>query len=330
MAGVAERLSGRATRDGAFRQVARWRPVARKELADHLRSTRFAVLALLTAVAAAGTVLAAAGALREGMGDDGPVPVFLRLYTVSGERVPSFVGLLTFLVPLLGVAFGFDAINGERAQRTLPRLLSQPIYRDDVIVGKLVGALAVVGISLAALVLVTGGIGILALGVAPTGADAARLLVWWAVSVVYVGVWLALAMLCSVVVRRPATSALLPLAVWLVLSLFGALLAGVVADAVAPRDDGPDGAVRNIEVQQAVSRAAPTTLYGEATGALLDPRVRTLGLVLPRQAEGALPSTLSLDQSLLLVWPHLVVLVGLVAALFAGAAAIFLRQEVRA
>ncbi len=88
--------------------------------------------------------------------------------------------------------------------------------------------------------------------------------------------------------------------------------------------------MRNIEVQQAVSRAAPTTLYGEATGALLDPRVHTLGLVLPGQADGALPSALPLDQSLLLVWPHLVGLFGLVSALFAVSSYAFLRQEVRA
>jgi ABC-2 type transport system permease protein len=34
-------------------------------------------------------------------------------------------------LPLLGIAFGFDAINNERAERTLPRLLPQPIWRDD-------------------------------------------------------------------------------------------------------------------------------------------------------------------------------------------------------
>lgn len=309
---------------------ARWRTVARKELADHVRSVRFGVLVVLTMIAAVGTVLAAAGALREAMGEGAAVATFLRLYTVGGERLPAFVGLITFVLPLLGIAFGFDAINAERSQRTLPRLLAQPIYRDDVIIGKFVAGLAVVAIVLAALVALTGGTGIVALGVAPAAADVARLVAWWAVSVVYVGVWLALAILCSVVVRRPATSALIPLAVWLVLSLFGALLAGLVADALAPRDAGPAAAVENVETQQTISRIAPSTLYGEASSALLDPRIRSLGVVLPQQTDRALPSELPLDQSLLLVWPHLVVLAGLVVGLFAVAAAAFLRQEVRA
>ena len=329
MARIADRLRTPGQESLRTRHAG-WRPVARKELADHLRSTRFVVLVALIAVAAAGTVAAAAGTLREAMGDEGVVPAFLRLYTVDGQRVPSLVGLLAFLLPLLGVAVGCDAINGERSQRTLPRLLAQPIYRDDVIVGKFIAGLTTVAVVLAALVLLTGGIGILALGVVPTVADAARLAVWWVVSVVYVGVWLAFAILCSVLVRRPATSALIPLALWLALTLFGALLAGLVADVWAPRGAGPDAAIRNVEVQQAVSRAAPSTLYAEATGALLDPRVRALGLVTPMQADRTLPTTLSLDQSLLLVWPHLVVLAGLVVGMFALAAVAFLRQEVRA
>lgn len=308
----------------------RWRAVARKELADHVRSVRFGVLVVLTMVAAVGTVLGAAGALREAMGEGSAVPTFLRLYTVGGQRLPAFVGLITFVLPLLGIAFGFDAVNGERSQRTLPRLLAQPIYRDDVIIGKFVAGLTVVAIVLAALVALTGGTGIVALGVVPAAADAVRLVAWWAVSVVYVGVWLALAILCSVAVRRPATSALIPLAVWLVLSLFGALLAGLVADALAPRAGGPAAAVENVETQQAISRIAPSTLYGEASSALLDPRIRSLGVVLPQQTDRAVPGELPLDQSLLLVWPHLVVLVGLVVGLFAVAAAMFLRQEVRA
>lgn len=321
---------GAAPAPTAERPRGRWRAVVRKELGDHVRSVRFVVLVALTLVAAAGTVLGAASALRAAMGQGGAVPTFLELYTVGGDRLPAFVALITFVLPLLGIAFGFDAINAERSQRTLPRLLAQPLYRDDIIIGKFVAGLTMVAVMLAALVALTGGVGIVTLGTVPTGADVARLVVWWAVSVIYVGVWLALAILCSVLVRRPATSALIPLAVWLVLSLFGALLAGLVADVIAPRDAGPTAAVENVETQQAISRIAPSTLYGEASSALLDPRIRSLGVVLPQQTDRALPSELPFDQSLLLVWPHVIVLVGLVVGLFAIAAATFLRQEVRA
>ena len=43
---------------------------------------------------------------------------------------------------LFQIAFGFDDISGERSEGTLPRLVSQPIYRDDVINGKFAAGLA--------------------------------------------------------------------------------------------------------------------------------------------------------------------------------------------
>ena len=72
------------------------------------------------------------------------------------------------LLPLVGIAFGFDAINGERAQGTLPRLLSQPIHRDDVVNGKFAAGLAVIGLVLVAMLALISGYGLFRLGIVPT------------------------------------------------------------------------------------------------------------------------------------------------------------------
>jgi ABC-2 type transport system permease protein len=57
-------------------------------------------------------------------------------------------------------------------------------------------------------------------------------------------------------------------------------------------------------------------------------------VLLPSQAEqlqtGGVPSPLSIDQSLLLVWPQIVAIVALTVISFAVAYVLFLRQEVRA
>jgi ABC-2 type transport system permease protein len=47
-------------------------------------------------------------------------------------------------------------------------------------------------------------------------------------------------------------------------------------------------------------------------------------------AQEQLPTLLSLDQSILLVWPQIVILTALTVAMFALAYILFLRQEVRA
>ena len=108
-------------------------------------------------------------------------------------------------------------------------------------------------------------------------------------------------------------------------------MASLLAGALAPAaGTAPDALVANARLEQQLTELSPITLYQEATVALLNPSVRTVGVVLPQQADRAIPSTLSIDQSLLVVWPQAVALVALTVLRFAVAYVIFMRQEVRA
>ena len=309
-----------------------WRVVARKELADHLLSGRFIVLMAVLGIATAAAVFAASGGIREvAPNAQGITALFLKLFTVTVEPVPfPLIVFVGFLAPLLGIMFGFDSVNGERSQGTLPRLLSQPIHRDEVILGKFVAGLAVVAIMLTSLVLFVSGIGIFRLGVVPTAAEITRLFVWLVLAVIYVGFWQALATLASVVARRASTSALIPVGVWLVLTLFGAFIFSAVADVVAPNDGSAAGEVANLRAEQTISQLSPITLFQQGSTVLLDPEVRTVGLVTLQQVDRAIISELNLTQSLLVVWPQLALLVAMTAAMFAIAYVAFVRQEVRA
>jgi ABC-2 type transport system permease protein len=320
-------VAAEPTKSRRFEYGHGWRVVAAKEFADHLLSARFAVLIGLLAVAAAGAVFAASGGIRSVAPQAFGVPaLFLKLFTITTEPVPfPLVVFIGFLGPLLGVLFGFDAVNGERTQGTLPRLLSQPIHRDEVILGKFVGGLGVIALMLAALTVFVSGIGIFRLGLAPTLTEVIRLIVWWLVSVVYVGFWQALATLTSVTVRRAATSAMIAAGIWLVLALFGGFIFQAFSQFVA--GDEPDASIR---AEVVISRISPLTLYSESSSVLLDPEQRTAGLVTFGQIDRALQSNLNLGQSLLVVWPQIVGLLAMTAALFAAAYISFMRQEVRA
>lgn len=309
-----------------------WRIVAAKELADHLLSGRFVVLMGVLGIATAAAVFAASGGIRDVAPSAQGIPaLFLKLFTVTADPVPFplilFVG---FLAPLLGIMFGFDAVNGERAQGTLPRLLSQPIHRDEVILGKFVAGLSVVAIMLTALVLFVSGIGIFRLGVVPSAAEVTRLVVWLILAVVYVGFWQALATLGSVVARRASTSALIPVGIWLVLTLFGGFIFSAIAGVISPRDGSQAAEVAYLRTEQTISQASPITLFQQGSTVLLDPEVRTVGLVTLEQVDRAIVSELNLAQSLLVVWPQLVVLLAMTAAMFAITYVAFVRQEVRA
>lgn len=310
-----------------------WRIIARKELADHLRSVRFLILVVLVALAGLAAVHTASGPLRDAAADVADTPsVFLLLFTLSPDRVPAFHEFIGILGPLLGIAFGFDAVNAERAQRTLPRLVSQPIHRDDVINGKFAAAMVVIALALATLMLVVAGYGALRLGIGPTVGDTVRLIAFWAVTVVYVAFWLALAVLLSVLTRRAATAALAAIALWLLLTLFAGLIAGVVTDALRPvSDDAPaEQLLDQARFELSIRRLSPDQLYTDAAGVLLNPSRQSSGLLVLTPEDLALPSALSLDESLSLAWWQVVTLVAGTIIMFVVAYIAFMRQEVRA
>ena len=303
--------------------------VMAKETADHLTSVRLWILEGLILLAAGGAVYAASARIRATVGQD-PF-LFLSLFTLARNPLPSFVVFLGFLVPLVSIALGFDAVNGEHSRRTLSRILAQPIYRDALLIGKFLAGLLTLAITFLTLWLLVIGLGLVTLGVPPGGEEVARGFVFLVVTVAYGGVWLALAMLFSVLFRQQATAALAALAVWLLFAVFWSMLAPLAAEALSPTGAGALDVLHRAELQIALSRLSPNVLFAEATLAILNPATRALGPVFFSQLEGALiGSPLPLGQSLLLIWPQLTGLVAAVILLFTAAYVLFQRQEIRA
>jgi len=299
--------------------------VTLKELSDHLVSARMRVLEWLVVLTALAAVYGAIQQIRAVTAED-PF-LFLRLFTTARDPLPSFVSFLGFLVPLMAIGLGFDSVNGEHSRRTLSRILSQPIYRDALLFGKFLAGLGVLTISLVCLWLLVVGLGLLMLGVPPGGEEIARALLFLLVTVVYAGVWLALAMLFSVTFRSAATAALVTLGMWLFLSVIWPSLAPAIAQALV----SPDNEATLVVTAQMLARLSPATLFGECVLALLDPTTRTLGPVYLSQLEGAvMGAPLPLWDSVMVAWPQIVGMVAASILLFVGGYVTFQRQEVRA
>ncbi|WP_432349889.1 ABC transporter permease (plasmid) [Shinella yambaruensis] len=304
--------------------------IALKEAADHMTSARMHLVMLLVLLTAVGAVYGAIDRIRMTTAED--AYLFLKLFTVAREPLPSFAVFLGFLLPLVAIALGFDAVNGEFNRRTMSRLLAQPIYRDAVLFGKFLGGLLVIAIALLTLWLLMVGLGMLFLGLPPSGADIVRSVVWLAATLAYAGVWLALAIAFSTVIRSPATSALAALSAWLVFTVFWGMIAPLVAGVIAPVDPlDPMTMLSQFEWRQAIARLSPQTLYGEVMALLLDPAARSVGPLFMHQLQGAvIGAPLPTLQSLLIVWPQLSGLVAAMLVLFTLAYVVFQRQEVRA
>lgn len=306
-------------------------PVFMKELSDHLTSIRMMVLTLFVIVFGAFPVASSLQTLRTVVGAD--AYLYLRIFTIEPQQVPiSFISALNFIIPLMAIGLGFDSVNSEFNRRTLSRVLSQPIYRDALLLGKFLGGLMTLAVGLLALWLIVFGAGLLLLGIPPRGVEVARAFGFLLVAVFYGGVWLAIAMLFSVVFRSTATSALCALGLWLFFFILWPMIANALVLGFAPAEiTSIDQYVGIQELAIALQRLSPGTLFSEALLGLLNPETRTLGFMLPTQMRGAIPNApLPLDQSLLLIWPQVTGLIAGMIVVFSAAYVVFQREEVRA
>jgi ABC-2 type transport system permease protein len=303
--------------------------VTLKELSDHLTSWRMLVLEWLVGITAVVSVYVTIQQVGEVTAED-PY-LFLRFFT-RGTPLP-FVSLLSFLVPLMSIGLGFDLVNSEHNQRTLSRVLSQPIYRDALLFGKFLAGLATISISLIALWLLLIGLGLVMLGIPPGGEEVARAFVFLLVTIAYAGVWLALALLLSIVFRSAATAALSALGLWLFLTILWPLMMPLVANILTPSGD----VLALLDTQQILARISPSSLFSEVVTVILDPSLRStqqsmfaqMGLMLLER--GAIPGApIPLLESLMVVWGQIVGLVAGTILLFVIGYVVFQRQEVRA
>ncbi|MGQ7957977.1 ABC transporter permease [Pseudomonas sp. SP16.1] len=101
--------------------------IARKELSDGLRNRWLLAISLLFAVLAVG--IAWLGAAASGQVGFTSIPA----------TIASLASLATFLVPLIALLLAYDAIVGEDEGGTLMLLLTYPLGRGQMLLGKFVG-----------------------------------------------------------------------------------------------------------------------------------------------------------------------------------------------
>lgn len=145
--------------------------------------------------------------------------------------IVSLSSLTIFLIPLIALLISHDAIVGEMERGTMLLLLSYPLSRAQVVLGKFVGQLAILAFA------TFFGYGIAALALLATGAGAGA--ESWLAFATLVGssillgaVFIAIGFLASTLVRERSTAAGIAIGVWLffVLIYDAALLALLVFD----------------------------------------------------------------------------------------------------
>jgi len=187
--------------------------VARKELRDRLRNRW--VLAVALVFTAFALVIAYAGGAQQGA-------VGLRSIEAT---IASLTSLVIYLIPLIALLLGFDAIVGERERGSLDLLLALPITRLELLLGKYLGLAAALALSTLA------GFGLVALLLgAQVGPRALEPYAGFMASAVLLGLaFLSLAVMLSVLAGERTRASGMAIALWFFFVLvFDLLLLGLL------------------------------------------------------------------------------------------------------
>lgn len=193
-----------------FRQIG---IIAGKEFRDRIRNRW--VLSVAVVFTAFALLIAYFGAAQAGA-------VGFRSIELT---IASLVSLVIYLIPLIALILGFDAIVGERERGSLDLLLSLPITRVELVLGKycgLAGALTVASIA---------GFGVAALALAPQlTASALFHYVGFVLSAILLGgAFLSIAVMLSVFAADRTRASGLAIAAWFFFVLvFDLLLLGAL------------------------------------------------------------------------------------------------------
>lgn len=145
--------------------------------------------------------------------------------------VASLTSLAVYLVPLIALLMSFDAVAGEVERGTLPLILTYPVSRGELLLGKFLAHLAILALAVAV------GYGLAAAaafwGDARAGQGIATLIRLFWTSLLLGASFLAIGYALSALARRPGAAAGLAIGLWLVMIVLYdlGLLAAVVADA---------------------------------------------------------------------------------------------------
>ena len=313
--------------------------IASKEIRDQMGSKRFLILFGLVVLLSAVSAYQGIDYIQNNT-DAGFNSIF------SGTQFGfSFIYIMVFFGPLLGLSLGFDAINKERANGTLSILLGQPIFRDSVINGKLIAGAAALGALVIGTIGIMSGITIPLLGFGPTKDEFARIIVLTILTIIYLVFWQSLGLLYSVLAKKTTTSIMASIATWLVFSIVITVLASAIAGVMVPLPEGDfrpgaggqgtdfkiadefrEAMQERAAIQDNIGKISPTNLYNDAATDILG--VRSTGFGIGRGFQ-EFDRTLSLTEALAANWANIAtIIVGLVVC-FASSYMMFLRSEIR-
>lgn len=253
-----------------------------------------------------------------------PKPSILTAFSLSLPLGIAVVGAI------LGIFLGFNAISGEREGGTLNFLLTQPLFRDEILNGKILGFTMLVF----TVILISGlfSLGVIAFltGVFPTGDEFWRVLVFFATLFIYIFFFVSISVLFSIVLKTSVDALLASIAVFVILNMLLSPLAEVAASMLYPLPIESFAETSTVkfsaifEKQTALKRCldyvSPTRNLEETGAVILNPYLSNAGQDMSIRH--------SLPESIVFVWSNIVALILTMTVPFIASYILFIKQDI--
>lgn len=279
--------------------------LAQKEFADHLQDAGFLVLlAIYTVIVFASTYMY--GSLAH---DDNSV----LLSSINVKIISQFT-------PLVGIALGFDAVVREQKSGSLNVLLTHPLFRDNILAGKLLGSTLLIAAIVVFSVFVSVGTLLIFYGVEVGYSELIRIAVFAILTFFYAVTFLGIAILISTIVKNSTDSLTCNIVIWIFICiLFGAILKTVVAILTGQASN------EGILITQLLN-LSPLHHYAEAVTGRAD--LSFMGVNVEPIIRGIFDTRYTLTQCFREFWMNIVVLIMTPVILFIINFITFLRKDI--
>lgn len=190
--------------------------IARKEFADHLNSSVFLSFAITFTI----TILA--WSYVKGIEVN---------YTANVLGMPDlmrgFKGMAMVVgrfAPIIGIVMGFDSIVKEIRSNSMNVLLTHPVFRDNIIAGKIIGSSMCILLTLIISINIAAGAMFMVSGIPVMAQYLIRIEIFVLLTFLYSLFFLATSVLISAIVNKSNISLLYNIAIWLVFTILFAQL----------------------------------------------------------------------------------------------------------
>lgn len=318
--------------------------IAMKDFEMGIRTRRFQIIVLLFILTSLGMVYSSK---RLG--------VSASLYKTPFQMLflSSFSNAFNYLISLSGILIGATAISTELESGTLKLILSKPVYRDKVLLGKLLGGLLVLSVTLTLFYVLTVAFALL-LGVSITVSDLGGFLITLPFSILYGVVFLNIGLFVSTFIKKSKNAIILAVFIFIFFGFLLSVIGGVIGFVVAglpPLPEIPEDATNLSEEQlqelfledpayqawltkmtttaEKVLYISPNYHYQEVIRILFGGKPQISEIVSALAYEESVVEDRSIRESLNLVWQNILVLTIMLLLPFSLTYVKFIKADLR-